>query len=241
MKINILGTNIDNITKEEALANVLSFIKSKTTHTIYTPNSEICMEAYKNKTFQNVLNRGSLVIPDGQGVVLASKILKTPLIEKVAGFKLMLSLFNSNASFSCYLLGSKPGITQITKNKIIEKYKNITIKGHRDGYFEDTDISSIITQINSLNIDVLFVGLGAPKQEIFIDKYKDQLNCSVIMGIGGAFDVIAEKVTRTPEFFVKLSLEWFHRLITQPKRLKRMLKIPVFLAICTKKRLFHKL
>jgi len=241
VKINILGTNIDNISKEEALSTILSFITSNTTHTVYTPNSEICMEAYKNKSFQEILNKGSLVIPDGQGVVLASKILKTPLLEKVAGFKLMLSLFNSGSSFSCYLLGSKPGVPQITKNKIMAKYKNVTIKGYQNGYFSDTDIPSIINEINSLNVDILFVGLGAPKQEIFIDKYKDQLNCSVIMGIGGAFDVIAEKVTRTPEIFVKLSLEWFHRLITQPKRLKRMLKIPIFLAICIKKRLFNKL
>jgi len=238
MKINILGTMIDNITMAEAISIVFNYFNLNKTYTIYTPNAEICMESYKNPNFQQILNEGSLVIPDGQGVVLASKILKTPLKEKVAGFKLMISLFESKKSFSCYFLASKPGIAKKATMIINKKYPEVNILGYRNGYFKDTEIQTIINDINNKNVDILFVGLGAPSQEIFIDKYKDKLNCKVIMGIGGAIDVIAGEVKKTPEFFVKLSLEWFHRLITQPKRLKRMLVIPVFLLLCIKKRIF---
>jgi len=241
MKIDILGSKIDNITMKIATNTVFTYFSMNSTHTIYTPNAEICMEAYKNKEFRKVLNKGSLVIPDGQGVILASKILKTPLKEKVAGFKLTMSLFESKKPFSCFIFASKPGITINAKNILNNKYPLVNIKGHRNGYFSETDIISIINHINECEVDILFVGLGAPKQELFIDKYKSQLNCKVIMGIGGAIDVIAGEIKQTPEFFVKLSLEWFHRLITQPKRLKRMLVIPIFLLICIKKRLFPNL
>ncbi|MBN2851765.1 MAG: WecB/TagA/CpsF family glycosyltransferase [Clostridia bacterium] len=239
MKVNVLGTLVDNITREQAKSTFFAFLSSGKTNTIYTPNAEICMEAYQNSTFREVLNRGTLVIPDGQGVVLASRILKTPVKEKVGGFKLTLSIFESNQKVSCYLLGSKPGVTDKAVKIINEKYKNITICGHRNGYFSEKDIPGIIDDINQSHAQFLMVGLGAPKQEIFIDQHQDQINCAVIMGVGGSIDVIAGEVKKTPDIFVKLSLEWFHRLITQPKRLKRMLKIPVFLLICLKKRIFQ--
>lgn len=238
MKTNILGTMIDNITKAQALKTMLTFINSEKTHTIYTPNAEICMEAYKNKEFQQVLNEGSLVIPDGQGVVLASRILKTPLTEKVAGFKLILSLLESKTPVSIYLFGSKPEVVEKAVSIIKSKYSEITIVGYRNGYFEESDIPLIITDINKSKTQLLLVGLGAPKQELFIHKYKSSLSCNVIMGVGGSIDVIANEVKRVPEFFVTLSLEWFYRLIKQPKRLKRMLNIPVFLLLCIKKQLF---
>ncbi|MCK5812347.1 MAG: WecB/TagA/CpsF family glycosyltransferase [Clostridiales bacterium] len=240
MKVNILGTLIDNISKEKALKILFSFINSANTQTIYTPNAEICMEAYKNKTFQQVLNEGSLVIPDGQGVVLASKILKTPIDEKVAGFKLILSLLESNKPISIYLFGSNSDTVERAVSSIKKNYSNITIAGYRNGYFKDEEIPLIISDINKTKAELLLVGLGAPKQELFIHQYKDKIKCNVIMGVGGSIDVLAGKVKKVPEIFVNLSLEWFYRLLKQPKRLLRMLKIPLFLYICIKKRIFGK-
>ncbi len=238
MKVNILGTMIDNISKENALKTLFNFINSEKTQTIYTPNAEICMEAYKDKTFQQVLNGGSLVIPDGQGVVLASKILKTPLDEKVAGFKLILSLLESNKPVSIYLFGSKPDVIKRAVSFIKKNYSKVTIVGYRNGYFSDEEIPLIINDINKSKAQLLLVGLGAPKQELFIHQYKESITSNVIMGVGGSIDVLAGEVKRVPEIFVKLSLEWFYRLIKQPKRLSRMLKIPVFICVCYKKRLF---
>lgn len=238
MKVNVLGTLVDNITKEEALDTFFEYLDSGKTNTLYTPNAEICMEAYKNTSFREVLNRGTLVIPDGQGVVLASRILGNPVKEKVGGFKLILSIFESNRPVSCYLLGAKPGVTDKAKNVINEKYGNVTVCGHRNGYFSEEEVPGIIQEINDSKAKFLMVALGPPKQELFIDRYRDEIRCNVIMGVGGSIDVIAGVVKKTPDIFVKLSLEWFHRLITQPKRLKRMLKIPAFLLVCMKKRIF---
>ncbi len=229
-RVDILGVPIDNVDMVGALERVQELLDNGGTKAIYTPNSEMVVNATKDKGFMNILRAGELVVPDGIGIILASRIYGTPLTERVAGFDLMsrmLGVLNENKR-GIFLFGSKPGIAEEAAKNIMRDYPDISVRGTRDGYFKHRDISGIIEQINSSGAEVLFVALGSPKQEKWIADYRDRLKVSIAMGVGGSLDVLAGKAVRAPAFFRKAGLEWFYRLITQPWRLIRMTALPVF-------------
>ena len=229
-KINILGVNVDNVTMEGALEKVLTFLDGDGPSSVFTPNSEIIMAAYKDEDFCEVLNSASLIIPDGIGVVYASRILKAPLPERVAGFDLADNLIKklSNGEKSFYFFGGKPGVAEKAKENLLSKYPSLNICGLNDGYFDDEKEKLIIEDIKQKKPDVLFVCLGAPKQEKWINKHKDELGAKVLLGIGGSLDVFAGTAERAPEFYRNHGLEWLYRLLKQPSRFVRMLALPKF-------------
>ncbi len=229
-RVDILGVPIDNVDMEGALARVQELLKDGSIGAIYTPNSEMVVNAVRDKGFMEVLRAGELVVPDGVGIILASRIYGTPLTERVAGFDLMLQMLDMLNRYKkgVFLFGAKPGIAGKAAKNILRDYENIRVKGVRDGYFSDRDIPGIIEQINSSGAEVLFVALGSPKQEKWIAGYRDRLRVNIAMGVGGSFDVLAGEATRAPAFFRGLGLEWFYRLITQPWRIIRMMALPVF-------------
>lgn len=230
-KINILGVEFDNLNMEEAINKCNEFLQSDKLNYIVTPNPEIVMEAKKDEEFKTILNKADLSIPDGIGIVIASKILKKPLGERVAGFDLICNLFNNNQKEkNVYLLGSKPGICEMAKEKIEEKY-NVKVVGLHDGYFKEDEESKIIEDINNSGANILLVGMGMKKQEKLIYKYKDNLNIKIAIGCGGSIDVFSGAVKRAPKFFQKCGLEWLYRIIKQPTRIKRMMVLPKFLLI----------
>lgn len=230
-KINIMDVPVDIITMEEAVSKVMGFFESAECHTVYTPNPEIIMAAQKDKALMKALYRASLIVPDGIGVVLASRLLKGPnLPERVAGFDLVQNLFARMAStdYTVYFLGGAPGVTEEAAAAMGNKYKGLKIVGTDHGYFKEEEEGVVIQRIQEAKPDLLLVGLGAPKQEKWIEKNRGILPAKVCIGVGGSFDVMAGKVKRAPVAFQKLGLEWFYRLITQPTRAKRMLQLPVF-------------
>ncbi len=236
-KINILGINIANITCEEAVDIILKRIEEKKTTTVFTPNSEIIENFRKKSELVELLNSADILTADGAGVVLGSKILKTPLKERCAGFDVASLLLKKGAEkdVSFYFFGSKEEIGIKAKENLEKKYPNIKIVGTHSGYFDESeDIASLIAEKNP---DVVFVCLGALKQEKWIHNNKDTLSGKVLMGLGGSLDVFAGEVKRAPDIFIKLNLEWFYRLINQPSRFVRMLALPKFLISVLKERL----
>lgn len=238
-KTDIHGVMIDNVNMDEALEIVLTMLKGKTANKIFTPNAEIIMQANRNPELLNILNSAELVIPDGAGVILASRILKCRLKEKVSGIDLVKEILKNTKKkpVSFFILGGKPGIAEKASINILSDYPKAKIMGFRNGYFEESEIPEIIKQINDSKAEILLVGLGAPKQEKWIHKYAGQLNSKVIMGIGGAIDVFAGNAALAPEFMRKAGLEWLFRLIKEPGRYKRMLDLPRFMILTFKKRL----
>jgi len=228
-RLNILGVGVDTYTMEEATSFLVSSIEEERCARVYTPNSEIILYAYKNPEYCDVLNRAELITPDGIGVVYASKILGRPLKERVSGFDLANKLLEKIApqGKSVYLFGGKPGIAERAAEKIKKLYPGIKIAGCSDGYFDEQKEKEIIEDINEKSPDVLFVCLGFPKQECWIDAHSD-ISARVMMGIGGSLDVFAGEVKRAPVFFQKSGLEWFYRLVKQPSRFIRMLALPKF-------------
>lgn len=231
--VDILGVSISKVTMEEARDKVKAFVKSDKCHTIYTPNPEIVMLAKEDSAFASILEEADLVVPDGIGVVIASKIRKGErLTERVAGYDLVQNTMKDavKEGYKYYFFGSKPGISERAAEKMRETYPNIQIVGTRDGYFKPEDNEAIIEEINKSGANILLVALGAPKQEKWIEAYKDRLiNVKVAIGVGGSLDVMSGEVKRAPLAFQKLGLEWFYRLLKEPTRFKRMLVLPKFL------------
>ena len=228
MKIDVMGVRFDNVTMDEALERAKTMLASEGADYVVTPNSEIVYEAMADDELKNLLNGASLVLPDGAGVVLGAKILGTPLKEKVAGVDFADRLLEllAQTGGSVYLLGSKPGVAELAAEKMVQKHPGLTIAGLADGYFKDE--GPVIEKINAAHPDVLFVCLGAPKQERFMAAHRQALNVRLMAGLGGSLDSFAGTVKRAPQWMINCSLEWLYRLIKEPWRFKRMLRLPKF-------------
>ena len=228
MKTDIMGIAFDNVTMQQALEKAGEILAGDKTCYAVTPNAEIAYEALRDESLRALLNEADLVLPDGAGVVLASKILKTPLQQKVAGVDFadgLLGMLAQNGK-SVYLLGSKPGIAELAAEKMREKHPGLTICGMHDGYFKDEAL--VIAAINEAKPDVLFVCLGAPKQERFMHDHRAELNVRLMIGLGGSLDGFAGTVRRAPKWMIRLQLEWLYRLLREPSRIGRMMRLPKF-------------
>ena len=230
MKQDILGLQFDNVTMDEALALGERFLDGDRAAVVVTPNAEIAYDAAKDGAFCALLNRADLMLPDGAGVVLAAKLRKTPLKEKVAGIDFarnMLSIFARRGT-KLYLLGSKPGVAEQAAEKMKELAPGLVICGTADGYFKDE--GPVIDKINEAGAEALFVCLGAPKQERFMFEHRGELKTVRLMaGLGGSLDIWSGQLNRAPAFYIDHGLEWLYRMIQEPKRLKRLPALPVFL------------
>lgn len=230
---------MNKVSFENTVQCLNKFLAEEKVHVIYTPNTEIVMLAKKNEELKKILNESDLTIPDGIGLIYASKIKGNPLPERVTGYDTSIKLLEiaNDKGYSIYLLGGKEGVAKEAKERLKKTYPNIRIAGYHNGYFKGAHLGydnheeeqEIIKEINESKPDILFVGLGAPKQENWISANKDKLNCKVIIGNGGTIDVLAGRVKRAPEVFQKLGLEWFYRLIKEPKRIKRQIVLPIFM------------
>lgn len=226
--VNILGVRIDKVDLKSAVSRVLLLLEKDGASSVFTPNSEIIYLAKDDEEFKKILNSSDLNTADGIGVVYASKILKNPVTERVAGFDLAKNLLPvmNEKKLKLFLFGGKEGVAKKAKEEILKDYPDIDICGVENGYFDSSD--KIIENINSCEPDFVFVCLGAPKQEKWICENKDKLNAKVLMGIGGSLDVFAKEAKRAPQIFINLNIEWLYRLVKNPSRFGRMLALPKF-------------
>ncbi len=230
-KVNILGFQIDNIRMAEAIPKISGFIKDRTPHHVVTANSLMLYVAMDNDWLKEVFHRSHLVVPDSIGILLAGKILGQPLAERVPGIDLMYQLFAlcQKERYSIYLLGAKPGVAAQAAENIRQQFPGLNIAGTHHGYFDDREEDLVIKEISSLKLDILFVGLNIPRQELWIDKHLSSLGVPVMIGVGGSFDVISGRIKRAPTAMQKIGLEWLWRTIVEPWRVKRIILLPVFL------------
>lgn len=237
--IEIFGVRVDNTTLEEATRTIESYLESDKLNIIYTPNTEIVMTAKDNNNLKALLNKGDLVTADGIGLVYGSRIKKRPLKERVTGFDMSINMLKiaNREGYSIYLLGGKEGIAKEAAKNIKKDYPNIKIAGYHHGYFQGShtgqpdseDEMRIVGKINSLNPDIIFVGLGFPKQEMWIDWNRDRISGRVIIGNGGVMDILSGNAKRAPDIYQKLGLEWLYRLLQDPARIKRQMVLPKFM------------
>ena len=228
MRSDVMGVQFDNVTMDEALEKAKVLLERQDASYCVTPNAEIVYEAMHDPAFCDLLNGATLVLPDGAGTVLGAKLLGTPLKQKVAGIDFAANLLGilEESGKKLYLLGSKPGIGELAAEKMLDKHPKLQICGIADGYFKDE--RPVVEKINAAKPDVLFVCLGAPKQEKFMYAHRDELNVRLMIGLGGSLDGFAGTVKRAPKWMIRMQLEWLYRLIKEPKRLGRMMRLPKF-------------
>ena len=228
-RINILGVEFDSITLGEAVSRGMDIAAKRESRYVVTPNPEIVLAAIKDESFKAALSGASLTLPDGIGVIYSSRILGTPIKCRVAGIDFASGMLEGLAKKggSVFLFGAKPGVADMAAQKLSEKYAGLKIAGCENGYF--TDDAPIIEHINAASPDFLLVCLGAEKQEKWMAENCGRLNAGLMAGLGGALDVFAGTVKRAPDIWIKLNLEWLYRLVTDPRRIKRMIKLPVIL------------
>lgn len=229
MRVDVLGVGFDNITMEQAVAEGVRLMDTAGAHYAVTPNPEIVEVCREDPEARQAVNGADLVLADGIGVIYGAKILGTPLKGRVTGIGFAQGLMARMAENgkTLYLLGAKPGVAEKAAEKLREQYPGLRIAGTHDGYFQED--SPVIEAIRASGADVVFVCLGAPKQEKWMQHNGEATGAHLLVGLGGCLDVFSGEVQRAPEAFQKLGLEWLHRLIKNPSRAGRMMKLPLFL------------
>ena len=235
-KEQYLGVNVITLNYDEIIEDIKKRMEEGLTSTIIAVNPEKVITASKDEQIKTLINDATYQIPDGVGILMASRLKGGGIQSRVTGVDMMdrLLKFASDEGKKVFMYGAKEEVVASAKAKIEEKYPSIRITGYSNGYTKDQD--ELVRKINESGAEIIFVALGSPRQELWIRDHMKDLNVKVYQGVGGSFDVFAGNVKRAPSFFRKAGLEWFYRLITDPKRFKRQLALPKFLfKIITKK------
>lgn len=229
MRTDILGVGFDDLTLEEAATAGASLVEDQGFHYAVTPNPEFLLAARKDQPFRQALLDADLVLADGVGVVYSAKLLGRPLKGRVPGIEFAQALMGWMAKHGkrLFLLGAKPGVAELAAANLRDRYPGLILCGTHDGYFKEDE--PVVQAIRESGADVVFVCLGAPKQEFWMAKYGPATGAHLMVGLGGSLDVFAGVVERAPEGFQKLGLEWLYRLMKEPKRFGRMAKLPLVL------------
>lgn len=229
MRNDIMGVLFDNLTLAEAVDAGERLAAGPGFAYVVTPNPEIVNLARQREDYRQVLNGAGLVLPDGIGVIHAAKILGTPLQERVPGIDFASGLLARLAQTGgrLFLLGAKPGVADQAADNLRKTYPGLTVCGTHHGYFQED--GTVVEAIRQAQADVVFVCLGAPKQEVWMAQHGPATGAHLMVGLGGVLDVYAGHVKRAPAAWQKLGLEWCYRLLHQPSRIGRMAKLPGFL------------
>lgn len=229
MRIDVLGVGFDNLTMAEAVERGMELVRSPGPHYVVTPNPEIVEVCREDSGARAAVNGADLVLPDGIGVIKGAAMLGTPLKEKTPGIEFAMGLMGKMAERgkSLYLLGAKPGVAEQAAARLKAQYPGLKIAGTHDGYFKED--APVVEAIRESGADCVFVCLGAPKQELWMEKNGPATGARLLCGLGGSMDVFAGTVERAPKFWSDHGLEWFYRLCKEPKRVGRMLRLPLFL------------
>ncbi len=229
LRTEIMGVGFDDLTLDEAAGAAAGMIEEGGFHYVVTPNPELVDRARREEPFRQALNGADLVLPDGIGVVYAAKLLGRPLKGRCPGIDFAGKLMERMAKtgLRLYLLGAKPGVAETAAARLEAKYPGLIICGTHDGYFKED--APVVEAVRAAEADVVFVCLGAPKQEYWMVKNGPATGARLMAGLGGSLDVFAGVVERAPESWQRLGLEWLYRLTKEPKRIGRMARLPLFL------------
>ena len=233
-KTELFGIPFDNVSLTEAAELALSYIESGKQALAVTPNAEIMQASLDDDEVKKALLSAEIVLPDGEGVVWASKKLGCPLKQKVAGveFGIECARICAEKGYSLFLLGGREGVAKEAAKNLCLLFPSLHIVGAESGYFnkDGEENSLIIDRINQSGADVLYVCLGAPAQEKWVYSNRESiLSPRLIACLGGSLDIYAGTAKRAPKLFIRLRLEWLYRLIRQPSRAKRMTNLPRFM------------
>lgn len=200
-------------------------------HSIIASNAEKNFSAPKDPVLYECYKNADLLLPDGIGMVIAANLLYGTNLERVPGSEFIFDICKlaQDEGYKVYIYGSKEEVNKQSVEVLKERYPGLKIAGRSNGYVKEEDMPALIDQINASGTDILFIALGSPKQEKWLTTHKDSLkHVRVCQGIGGTLDTIGGNVKRAPEFWCRYNLEWLYRLLSEPKRIKRQIVLPMF-------------
>ncbi|MFQ5636353.1 MAG: WecB/TagA/CpsF family glycosyltransferase, partial [Gammaproteobacteria bacterium] len=239
-RVLILGVPVDCVDMDGALAAVDDMIAGDRAHTILAVNPEKIMAARRDAATLESLRQASLLIPDGIGAVLGIRLLHRKRVDRVPGSELMPRLCERSVDegYRLFLYGASEAVNARAVEVLTERYPGVRIVGRQHGFMAEEQMPELVERINESGAQILFVALGSPRQELWINRYMPRLtSVKVYQGVGGTFNVIAGEVRRAPEIFCRLHLEWFYRLMTDPRRIARQIVLPWYALLVLRQKL----
>ncbi len=224
MRSQVLGVAFDPVTMDQAVEWALSLIEEHRGAYVCTPNPEIVWDCRRDKALATAIAGADMVLPDGVGVVWASRVLGCPVPERVTGYDFLLALL-ARFQGRLFLLGGKPGVAAAAAAAIEKQFPQLTVCGVMDGY---GDVQAQRRAVEDMTPDLVLVCLGSPRQELWMRENAGRLPVGLMAGLGGCLDVLSGRAKRAPERWIRLNLEWLYRLLRDPRRLTRQIRLPLF-------------
>jgi len=218
---NFLGLQFHNLTLKETIEQVERFIQSNTPHKVFTPTAELIVRANQDDGLKEIYNTTDILTVDSYVVYYAARLCGKTLKEPVSAARLMFDFLDvaRRNNYKLYLLGATEEVSEATAENLKRDYPGINIVGRRNGYFDSNNDAAIVNEIRTKTPDVLLVAMSSPLKENFISRNIEKMNVPVSIGVGGSFDIIAGKCKLAPAWISKMGLEWFYRMVQEPRRL----------------------
>lgn len=228
--VDVLGASVACLTLGEAAEVVAGFVREGRPRQVITLNPEFLYRAQSERELMETVRRADLVTADGVGIVWAARKAGRPVPERVTGIDLLLRLAVEAGArhWRVFLLGAAPGVAEAAGRELAARYPGLVLAGTHHGYFKPEEEPEVIAKVRASRPDLLFVALGAPRQELWAARHLAALGVPVVVGVGGSLDVLAGKVHRAPVWLRRLHLEWLGRLLMDPRRWRRQLVLPKF-------------
>lgn len=225
---DMLGVPLARIDMEGALAQVDQFVAERSPHMVVTSDSPSIVRTRDDPEYQELVRGADMVTADGRGVVWMARVLGLPVTERVSGVDMVQRICEraGERNYRVYLLGAQPGVAEEAAHVLESRCPGLQVAGTHHGYFTPEEEPAVVQAVADARPDILFVALGAPRQEKWIRGHQAELQVPVAIGVGGSFDVIAGRVKRAPKWMQRVGLEWLYRVLREPSRLPRAWAVP---------------
>ena len=232
-EISLMGIHLINSTMTQAIGLIQNCFENDLRGRVFYMNADCFNKVPSDQKYREVLDRAEFVFPDGVGVELVSRVLGSPLTDNRNGTDMFPEIckLSVKKNYKLFFLGASQGVAEELANNVQKKYPEIKIAGTHHGYFAADEEAAIINKINSSGADLVFVAMGAPRQEKWIDRNFERLEARVVLAVGGLFDFFSERIRRAPAWVRRIRFEWVYRLIQEPQRLRKryLLGNPLYL------------
>jgi N-acetylglucosaminyldiphosphoundecaprenol N-acetyl-beta-D-mannosaminyltransferase len=241
--VNILDIGVDNLTREQSVYKIVKMIEEKGTHHVITLNPYKLHRIKTNTDLRLISHKADMHIASGAGLGWASRFLKTPLKERIGVLSFMMEIIRlaEIKEYTIFLVGGKPEVAERAFFNIKKSFPGIRIVGRHGGYFDPEREKSVIEAIRKSEANIVFVGLGFPKEDKWIYKIKNDFKNAVFISVGGSLDTISGEKRKAPPWFMEKGLDWFYRIITRPWRVGRLLRVLLFFLTVMVRRILKKI
>lgn len=228
--VSLFGVRVHAVSMDEAIQHILRFVREGTPRQVVTADSSMVVMAQHDDRLRHIINQADLVTPDSIGILWACRRRGIRMPERVSGVDIVLRLAQMSAQtgLRLYFLGAQPGVAEEAAQRLQEKYPGVHIVGCHHGYFSPEQEGAVVEHIRESAPDVLCVAMGIPKQEKWIDCYRDMLRVPVSIGVGGTFDVLSGRVRRAPLWMQRMGMEWLWRVGHNPRKISKVMLLPRF-------------